>query len=61
VQDALGAGQMKYREGDQIFPVHIWYHDQATEKLWMGRCVNSVLGQYKGWPSDEDERIAVFD
>ncbi len=61
VQAALCASQMKYREGDKVFPAHIWYCDQGTGQLWRGRCINSISGEYKGWPIDEDERIEVFD
>jgi hypothetical protein len=59
VQAALTAGQMRFYEGDKDFPKHIWYRDKAGG-LWFGFCVNSVLGHYKGWPIDEEERLAVF-
>jgi hypothetical protein len=59
VQAALTARQLRFYEGDKDFPKHIWYQDE-TGRLWFGFCVNSVLGQYKGWPINEDERRAVF-
>ena len=61
VQSALRAGQVKYYESDKDFPARIWYRDAATNKIWIGYCLNSVLGQYKGWPADESERLAIFD
>ena len=61
VQNALRAGQVKYYESDKDFPARIWYRDAATNKIWIGYCLNSVLGQYKGWPADESERLAIFD
>lgn len=61
MQRALQAGQFKFHEADQDFPARIWYHDQATGQLWIGYCINSVAGEYKGWPILEDERLAVFD
>lgn len=59
VQAALVAGQAHFYEGDKDFPKHIWYQDQAGQ-IWFGFCINSVLGQYKGWPIEEDERVAIF-
>ena len=59
VQAALRASQLRFYEGDKDYPKHIWYRDN-TGQLWFGFCINSVLGQYKGWPIDEDERIAIF-
>lgn len=61
VQAALAAGQVRYYEGDKDFPKRIWYREATTGGLWMGYCVNGALGQYKGWPIEEDERVAVFD
>ncbi|MFC3229881.1 hypothetical protein ACFOGJ_21705 [Marinibaculum pumilum] len=55
VRTALRMGQFRYRDADKDFPAHIWYRDEAGQ-LWQGRCVNSVLGTYKGWPVDEAER-----
>ena len=59
VQAALRAGQIRFYEGDKDFPKHIWYRD-ATGQSWFGFCINGVLGQYKGWPIDEEERFEVF-
>lgn len=61
IRDSLSAGQIKYYEGDKDFPARVWYRDPATNKVWIGYCLNTVLGQYKGWPADESERIAIFD
>ena len=59
VREALTTGQMRWYEGAQDFPNHIWYK-QENGQLWFGRSVNSVRGQYKGWPIDEEERGAKF-
>jgi hypothetical protein len=59
VKAALRLGQLRYYEADQDFPKRIWYRDDSGQ-LWFGFCVNSVQGQYKGWPIEEDERVAVF-
>ncbi len=59
VQSALTHGQMRYFEGDQDFPKHIWYRENNGQ-VWFGFCLNSVQGQYKGWPIDEEERSAKF-
>lgn len=60
VRCALRSGQLIYLEGDKDFPSRIWYRDPATAQSWSGYCVNGILGQYKGWPIEEDERRAVF-
>jgi hypothetical protein len=60
VRSALAAGQLKYLEGDKDFPARIWYFDNQSSQLWIGYCVNGVLGHFKGWPIDEEERVAVF-
>lgn len=59
VRQALSANQLRYYEADQEFPKKIWYRD-ADGQLWFGFCTNSTLGQYKGWPIDEEDRVAVF-
>ncbi len=61
VRASLDAGQYRYLEGDKTFPGRIWYREPDSGQLWMGYCVNTVQGQYKGWPIAEDERVAVFD
>lgn len=60
VRAALAAGQMKYLEADKDFPARIWYREAEIGQIWMGYCVNSIAGEYKGWPISEDERVAVF-
>jgi len=60
VQEALVASQFRYYEGDKDYPKKIWYRDPTTGKLWFGQCVNSVSGEYKGWPIDEEDRSEVF-
>jgi hypothetical protein len=59
VRAAIGAGRLRFYEGDKDFPKHIWYRDEKGQ-LWFGFCVNGVLGQYKGWPIEEEDRVAVF-
>jgi hypothetical protein len=59
VRDALRRGQMRYYEADQTYPNHIWYR-QDTGQIWFGRCVNSINGDHKGWPIDEEERREIF-
>ncbi len=52
VQDALREGKFEFYESDAIFPKKIWY-DTEGEK-WLGLCVNTVLGHYKGWPVSQE-------
>jgi hypothetical protein len=59
VQRALEERKYRFYEGDKDFPKHIWYY--ADDQCWFGYCINSVAGQYKGWPIGEDERRAIFD
>jgi hypothetical protein len=59
VQSALKAGQYKFYEGDKDYPKKVWFRDEGGQ-VWFGLCVNSILGQYKGWPIDEEERREVF-
>lgn len=59
IRAALKAGQCRFYEGDKDYPKHIWYH--ANGVVWFGYCINSIAGQYKGWPIDEEERRAFFD
>jgi len=59
IRQALGLGQFRYYEGDKDFPKKLWYRDENGQ-VWFGFCMNSVLGQYKGWPIYEDERIEIF-
>jgi len=60
VQKALKASQFRYYEGDKDYPKKIWYRDETSGQLWFGQCVNSVLGEYKGWPINEEDRHEVF-
>lgn len=59
IQCALEAGQFKFYEGDKDYPKKVWFRDKGGQ-IWFGLCVNSILGQYKGWPIDEEERREVF-
>ena len=60
VHRALKQGQYRYLEGDKDFPARIWYREEKTGSLWMGFCMNGILGHYKGWPIEEDDLVAVF-
>lgn len=60
VRAALSARQLRYCDGDGIFPKHIWYRD-ANEQYWFGFAVNQTAGTYKGWPITEAEKIEAFD
>lgn len=59
VQAALRDNQVRFYEGDQVFPKKIWYRDDNGQ-LWCGWCINTVSGEYKGWPANEDECVAIF-
>src|SRR4051812_29046087 len=50
VQTALRAEQLRFYEGDQVFPKKIWYLDRETGQHWFGYCINTASGEYKGWP-----------
>lgn len=50
VRGAIAAGRFLFVEGDKRFPKHVW-HVEADGQGWVGRCVNSVQGEYKGWPA----------
>jgi hypothetical protein len=60
VRQALREGQLRYFEADKDFPKRLWYRDPSDGQVWTGLCVNGVLGQYKGWPIDEEERVEIF-
>ena len=60
IQHALRRGQYRFYEGDKDFPKHLWYRDEATGQVWFGFLVKSGLGEYKGWPIEEEDRVAVF-
>jgi hypothetical protein len=38
----------------------MWYQD-GDGQYWFGFAVNQLLGSYKGWPIDEEEKRATFD
>jgi hypothetical protein len=59
VRAALMQRQFKYLEGDKDFPARIWYREPGTGQLWIGYCLNGILGQYKGWPGVEDD-LEIF-
>ena len=59
LRSAIWAGQHRFVEADPDFPKKVWcYEDGQT---WLGLCVNTKSGEYKGWPIDEEERRAIFD
>ena len=58
IREAIAAGRYLFLEGDKRFPKHVW-HESADGRLWIGRCVNSVSGEYKGWPAGRDEIAAL--
>ena len=60
VRAALGAGQLRFFEGDQTYPKHLWFRDDDGQ-YWFGFCVNPLAGTYKGWPISKDEKRAAFD
>lgn len=59
LRQAIESGQYRFREADKEFPYKVWY--EVEGRIWFGFCINSVLGEYKGWPIDEDERREIFD
>ena len=59
IREALSAGRFLFVEGDKRFPKHVW-HEDADGGCWIGRCVNSLRGEYKGWPVQSQE-IAVLE
>ena len=57
VRNAIRAGQCRFYESD-LFPKRIWY--EADGEIWIGLRVTDGLGEYKGWPGDEEERDETF-
>lgn len=55
---AISAGQYVFQEGDQRFPRKVWF--EADNQYWMGSCVNTAKGEYKGWPITGDEYREIF-
>ena len=53
VQSAIRLGQYKFYEADKRFAKKIWFKANGT--IWFGMCINSESGEYKGWPSNEDD------
>ena len=58
VRNAIQEGKCRFFFGDKRFPKKIWF--EAEQTIWTGLCVNSELGQYKGWPSTREQRDAIF-
>ena len=58
VRSAIMAGQYRFFQSDKKYPKKMFF--EADDQIWCGYCVNSVLGQYKGWPIDEEERREIF-
>lgn len=54
IREAISAGRFLFVEGDKRFPKHVW-HETADGRTWIGRCVNSEQGEYKGWPAALDD------
>ena len=59
VRAALSSKQFRFLDADRDYPGRIWYRDEDGA-LWIGYCINTVQGHYKGWPITEEERRAVF-
>lgn len=58
LRKAISAGQYVFQEGDQLFPRKVWFKED--DQYWMGSCVNTAKGEYKGWPIAEDEYREIF-
>lgn len=58
VRSAIERGQYKFVQADQTYPKKLWY--RAAGRTWLGFCINTQAGEYKGWPVSEEERHAVF-
>lgn len=54
IREAISAGRFLFVEGDKRFPKHVW-HETPDGRTWIGRCVNSEQGEYKGWPAAPDD------
>lgn len=59
VRAALRSGQYRFLDADRDYPGRIWYRD-AEGQVWIGYCINSVRGEYKGWPITEEARRETF-
>lgn len=51
VREAIMNGTYEYVETDHQFPSKI-RHKDSLGRTWEGRCINTDLGTYKGWPVD---------
>lgn len=60
VREALKQGQVRFFEGDKIYPKHIWYRDDEGQ-YWFGFVINPTAGTYKGWPISEQDKREAFD
>lgn len=59
IRVAIRSGRCRFVEGDKDFPKYVWY--RVAGQAWYGFCINSVAGEYKGWPLEVDDPDAVFD
>jgi hypothetical protein len=59
VRSAIAAGQYRFFDGDGGFPSRLWYVEDGQG--WEAYCINRSLGDYKGWPVDEEELRAFRD
>lgn len=64
VRSAIVQGNFDRTGWRNGFPRKIWYR-HSDGQVWYGSLTNqgagtSPVGQYKGWPLDEDERRAIF-
>lgn len=60
IREAIAQGCFLFVDGDKDFPKHVWRKDVEGQD-WIGRCVNSVLGEYKGWPAGPGDIAALED
>jgi hypothetical protein len=59
VKAAIRSGRYRFLEGDGEFPKHVWY--RVAGQAWFGYCLNTAVGEYKGWPLENDDTDAKFD
>ena len=60
IREAISAGRFSFVEGDKRFPKHVW-HEDTDGRTWIGRCVNSEQGEYKGWPAAAPDDVAALE
>lgn len=58
VRQAIAKGNCQFTQAEKRYPKKIWI--EAGGVIWTGLCTNSELGHYKGWPSNKEERDAIF-